>query len=151
METINIDMDSKKKENKIAVSLDTINKYMPGPHHFYIQALTPTKDKSKEFTEQPKDLSKIKNKDKSQIEGMAQFPKTGSSIMLEVPKEVARRFQTKFIPPGTRFVCNFDGGDSTRLKIIGRDFIEEQGGYNSEKLSTEGNLQYVWKGNNSNG
>ena len=62
---------------------------------------------------------------------MAQFPKTGSSIMLEVPKEVARWFQTKFIPPGTRFVCNFDGGDSTRLKLIGRDFIEEQGGYNT--------------------
>ena len=131
MKTIDIGMQAKKEENKIAVGLDTMDKYKPGPHYFYIQALTHTKDKTKEFEQQQKDLSNLRNKDKGPIDGMAQFPKTGSAILLDVPKEVTRRFETKFIPPGTRFVCNFDGGDSTRLKIVSRDYIEEQGGYNT--------------------
>lgn len=135
MKTIDVDVNKKKKENKIAVSLNTFDKYKPGKHLFYIQALTPTKDKNKKFKDSQADLSNVKNKDKGALN--AKLPKVGSAIELEIPKEVSRWFETKFIPPGTRFVVAFDGGDATRPKIVGRDYIDEQGGYNNEEEGGE--------------
>lgn len=118
------------EKTQIAVSLTTFDKYKPGKQKFFLQSLIPTQEKTKEFKTSKVDTSNILNKDKSGIN--VSSTSIGSAIELEVPKDVCRWFETKFIPPGTRFVVGFDNGDITRPRIIGRDFITEQGGYNGD-------------------
>ena len=129
MKTIDVNIEKKKKENKIALSLTTFDKYEPGTQKFYIQALTPTRPKSTEFETPSNSTANLLNKNPGSL-GI-QMPQVGSCVELEVPKDVTRWFEVKFIPPGTRFIVAFDGGDVTRPRIIGRDYVEEQGAYNS--------------------
>lgn len=128
MRTIEVDISKKVKENKIAISLEPFNKYEPGKKRFFIQALTPTKEKTLEFFEPVLPNGTILNKNAASLD--LKVPKVGSAIEIEIPKEVARWFQVKFIPEGTRFLVAFDGGDVTRPRLVGRDYIEEQGCYN---------------------
>lgn len=130
MEALNIDPKEKKYVTRTAINLETFDKYMPGKQKFFIQALTPTKNKSTEFATVNSDLGNIMNKDKAALG--AKLPKVGSCIELEVPKDVTRWFQVKFIPPGKRFIVSFDGGNITNPRIIGRDYNDEQGEYNSD-------------------
>lgn len=125
-------LDSNLKDNsyttRIAVNLNTFDKYMPGSQLFFIPACTPTKTKSKEFSQVTNDMGNILNKNKGALGAV--HPMVGSCIELEVPKDVTRWFEIKFIPEGTRFLVSFDGGNITRPRIIGRDYNAEQGGYN---------------------
>jgi hypothetical protein len=117
-------------DTKIAVSTTTFDKYKPGKQKFFIQALTPTMEKTNQFNKSTASTDNILNKDVGALN--IQLPGIGSTLELEVPKDVTRWFETKFIPKGSRFVLAFDSGDSTRPRIIGRDFNSEQGGYNNE-------------------
>ena len=47
---------------------------------------------------------------------------TASTIMLEIPTDVARKYPVKFIPPGTRFIVTFNSGDITKPVIVGGEF-----------------------------
>ena len=129
MNALNVSPKDNTRVTRIAVNLETFDKYMPGPQPFFIAACTPTKTKSKDFMDVQSDLGNILNKNKGSLG--ARLPKLGSCVTLEVPKDVTRWFEIKFTPAGTRFLVSFDGGNITRPRIIGRDFVKEQGGYNS--------------------
>jgi len=131
METLNKEPKDNAHTTRIAINLETFDKYMPGKQMFYIPACTPTKSKTKEFSQVTNDMGNILNKDKAALGAV--HPMVGSSIELEVPKDVTRWFEIKFIPKGTRFLISFDGGNITRPRIIGRDYDKEQGGYNEEE------------------
>ena len=128
MRTLEVDMNKKVKENKIALNLEPFDKYEPGKKRFFIQALTPTKEMTLEFVTPTLPNGTILNKDLGALD--IKVPQVGSAIELEIPKDVSRWFQVKFIPEKTRFLVAFDGGDVTRPRIVGRDYIEEQGCYN---------------------
>lgn len=125
-----------KTMNYIATALTTINKYEPGKHKFFLQALTPTQNRSTEFTNDGPTYENILNKDIGALN--LNGASVGSCIELELPKEITRWFDVKFIPPGTRFVVSLGNG-ITKLKIVGRDFFNEQGGYNG--LDSDNNAQ----------
>jgi hypothetical protein len=107
------------KRIEVAVLMSTCNKYIPGKQTFYIQAMVPMKDKSNNTETETNDTSNLENQDPNI--GVSNV-KTGSSIELEVPKEYTRFYPKKFIPPGTRFLVAFTGGDITKPIIIGRDY-----------------------------
>lgn len=129
-----------EKESSIRVGINTtvFDKYKPGIQKFFIQALTPTKPKSNNFANTNTSSNNIKNKDLGALNVKA--PQVGSVLELEVPKDVSRWFECKFIPQGTRFLVSFE--KITDPKIIGRDYVEEMGGYNSEETEASGG----WKG-----
>lgn len=129
MRTIEVDVNKKVKENKIALNLEPFDKYEPGKKKFFIQALTPTKQMSTEFETPNLPTGNILNKEDISLD--LKIPQVGCCVELEIPKDVCRWFQVKFIPEKTRFLVAFDGGDVTRPRIVGRDYIEEQGCYNS--------------------
>ena len=128
MKALDVNLKDNSKTTRIAVSLDTFDKYMPGKQNFFIAACTPTKTKTKQFMQANSNLGNVLNKNKGSLN--AKLPQLGSAIELEVPKDVTRWFEIKFIPAGTRFLVSFDGGNITRPRIIGRDYTKEQGGYN---------------------
>ena len=118
------------KTTQIAISMTTFDKYKPGKQKFFLQSLVPTQELTNEVKSTKLSTSNLLNKDTSGLQ--VGSVDVGSTIELEVPKDVCRWFQVKFIPPGTRFVVGFDNGDITNPRIIGRDFITEQGGYNGD-------------------
>ena len=113
----NSDMDLRGLE--VAILTSTCNKYKPGKQTFYLPTLTPTKEKSRELTPVPSDNQNLENKD-SDITTTEAIQ--GSNILIDLPKEVARWYPKKWIPPGTRFLVKFIGGDITKPQIVGRDF-----------------------------
>lgn len=133
MDSMNTDIKQHNSVNRIAINLETFDKYMPGKQKFFIQALTPTKDKNKEFVTFQSDLGNVINKDKGALN--AKLPQVGSCIELEVPKDITRWFEVKFINPGTRFIASVDGSGPGKIKLVGRDFITEQGSYNKDERS----------------
>ena len=66
----------------------------------------------------PNDTTEIKET----VDGSTASVICASNLLLELPKEVARNYPKKFIPPGTRFLVAFIGGDLTKPVIIGRDY-----------------------------
>mgnify|MGYP007069502157 CR=1 FL=1 len=108
------------KYSEIAILMTTCNKYNPGTQTFYLQTLNPMQDKDTSSTTTPADASNIMNKDSSAL-GMTQI-NVASTIDLDLPKDIARWYPKKWIPPGTRFVVTFVGGDITKPQITGRDF-----------------------------
>lgn len=133
---MNKDVKEHKSVTRVALNLDTIDKYMPGKQLFYIQALTPTKEKTKDFLVVNDDLGNIINKDKKSLN--CKMPKVGSAIELDVPKDVSRWFEVKFINPGERFLVSVDGPTPGKIIIMGRDYITEQGGYNGDERTGGG-------------
>lgn len=119
----------KFNDTVVAVLTTTCNKYKPGKHSFYLQSMNATNSQSRITSTERNSTSNLMNKDTNI--GLTQT-EVGSNIELYVPKEVARWFETKWIPPGTRFLVGFDGGDITKPKIVGRDYVCEQGKYNDE-------------------
>lgn len=119
-----------KEFTAIAINTTTFDKYKPGKQLFFVQALTPTGDKTNKFKPIHIRNQNIKNKNTGALN--INHPQVGYVIEIEVPKDVTRWFEVKFIPKGTRFVMNFDSGDITKPRIIARDYFEEQGSYNRE-------------------
>lgn len=130
-DVMNKDVKEHKSVTRVALNLDIIDKYMPGKQLFYIQALTPTKEKTKDFVSINNDMGNVLNKNKGSLN--CRMPKVGSAIELDVPKDVSRWFEVKFINPGERFLVSVDGPTPGKIVIMGRDFITEQGGYNKEE------------------
>jgi len=108
------------KYTEVAILMTTCNKYTPGTQTFYLQSLVPMKDKSNSIETEQVSASNLENKDISSI--TLSEVNTSSTIELEVPKEVTRNFPTKWIPPGTRFLVSFAGGNITKPQIVGRDY-----------------------------
>lgn len=110
------------KYTEVAILMQTTNKYNPGKVPFYLQALTPSKAKTLEnqTTSLTQTVSGLANTDVSAL-GTSDIT-TGSTITIELPREVTRSFPTKWIPQGTRFLVNFIGGDLTKPVIVGRDY-----------------------------
>ena len=106
------------KYTEVAVLTSTCNKYHPGMQTFYLQSMNPMNTKSKDKSTVNIDNSNLQNKESTEASSL----EYGSNIELEMPKEVARNFPTKFIPPGTRFLLSFIGGDLTKPVIVGRDY-----------------------------
>lgn len=105
---------------EVAILMETTNKYHPGKVQFYLQALTPSKPKTVDNTvRNTSNLGNLTNVD-SNI-GASEIT-SGSTLTLELPKEVARNYPKKWIPQGTRFLVSFIGGDLTKPVIIGRDY-----------------------------
>nr|DAF97774.1 MAG TPA: type VI secretion protein [Myoviridae sp. ctYA416] len=103
---------------EVAILTSVCNKYKPGYQTFYVQALNPMNMKSA-----VKVTSKVRNPNiinKTPL--VTGSIETGSNILIEMPKEVVRNFPTKFIPPGTRFLVSFLGGDINKPVIVGRDY-----------------------------
>ena len=115
------------KDTHVCVNTDTFDKYKPGKVRFYIQDLAGTKEKTNKFETSDADTSNLLNKDVGALN--IKPVKSGSVIEMDFPKELARNFAVKFVPKGTRFIMSFDHGDSSRPRLIGRDFSDEQGGY----------------------
>lgn len=108
---------------EVAVLLETVNKYTPSFHKFRMQSVVGLEENSDGDQTQIISTSNIINKNKSSLH---LSPVTTSNIIvLELPKEVTRNYPVKFIPPGTRFIVSFTGGDITKPVIIGREFLNE--------------------------
>lgn len=108
------------KYTEVAILMTTCNKYTPGKQTFYLQSMVPMKDKSNTITSESNSGTALDNKETEDI-GLSEA-NTSSTIILEVPREVTRNYPKKWIPPGTRFLINFSGGDITKPQIVGRDF-----------------------------
>ena len=113
------DMDLKYVE--VAVLMQITNKYHPGICPFYLQSLTPSQPKTLQTQNIPFTGNNLAN-DSTNIG--ASGLEAGSTIQLELPREIAREFPLKWIQ-GTRFLVLFIGGDITKPMIIGRDYSSE--------------------------
>ena len=114
------DMDLKYVE--VAVLMQVTNKYHPGICPFYLQSLTPSQPKTTETQTIPFTGNNLMNDSSIGASSL----KSGSTIELELPREIARQFPVKWIPQGTRFLVLFIGGDITKPVIIGRDYSTEE-------------------------
>lgn len=104
--------------NEVGILTSVCNKYKPGYQTFYVQALNPLNYKSNTVSTSSVSSSNIINAEKLKSGKI----NIGSNIRIEMPKEVARQFPTKFIPPGTRFIISFLGGDINKPVVVGRDY-----------------------------
>jgi len=106
--------------SEVAILMSTTNKYDPGEQLFKLQYLTGLNENSimKETTSISK--SNLVNKDTASIP-ISEI-NTATVLKLEIPKQVAMKYPTKFIPPGTRFIISFTTGDITKPVIVGSDF-----------------------------
>lgn len=107
------------KYTEIAVLMTTCNKYEPGTQTFYLQAMVPLVSSTNSDSSTSTDSSNILNQNTDL--GLTAVT-TGSTIDLDLPKDVSRWYPKKWIPPGTRFIVTFAGGDITKPQITGRDF-----------------------------
>lgn len=114
------DMDLKYVE--VAVLMQVTNKYHPGVCPFYLQSLTPSQPKTTETQTIPFTGNNLMNDGSIGASSL----KSGSTIELELPREIARQFPVKWIPQGTRFLVLFIGGDITKPVIIGRDYSTKE-------------------------
>ena len=105
---------------QIAILLTTANKYTPGFHTFRLQSLVGLKENSNKIDTYTNTGSNVLNKDKSSLP----FGNVNTSaiIQLKIPVEISRRYQVKYIPPGTRFIVSFSSGDIKNPMIVGGDF-----------------------------
>lgn len=103
---------------EVGILTSVCNKYKPGYQTFYVQALNPMNMKSAVKTKTQVRNPNIINKEAISLGTV----ETGSNILIEMPKEVVRNFPTKFIPPGTRFLISFLGGDINKPIVVGRDY-----------------------------
>jgi len=103
-----------------AILLSTCDKYNPGTQVFKLQSVSGLNNNSSEMTTTKVSTSNLVNKDKSSIK-LTSVNKA-SVIKLELPKQIAMKYPTKFIPPGTRFILSFTSGDITKPVIVGADF-----------------------------
>lgn len=105
---------------EIAILLTTCDKYTPGSQTFRLQNLVGLKENSNSITTTTLSKSNLLNKDASNIP--ISTAKTSSVITLDIPYNISRRYPTKFIPPGTRFIVAFSNGDITKPIIVGGEF-----------------------------
>ena len=99
---------------EIAELVYVTNKYYPGVQEFRIKSLV-TGDKDAILYNNKRNLT---NKDSNMI-GISTTTES-STIKINLPKQHTINYPKKFIPPGTRFIVNFVGGDITKPQIIGR-------------------------------
>lgn len=105
---------------KIAVLCETVNKYRPGVHSFYITSLMPLVSQSNIDTTVPNVVNNIVNDKTTKPKIVTSNISTSSTVSLYLPKEHTRWYPTKYIPAGTKFVATFTDGDINKLKIVGR-------------------------------
>lgn len=105
---------------EVAILLTTCNKYTPGTQTFRLQSIVGLQENSTSTNTVSVSKSNLVNKDTSVVP--LSSVTTTDTIDLEVPKDVTRNYPTKFIPPGTRFIVAFTGGDITKPIIVGREF-----------------------------
>lgn len=114
------DIDLKYVE--VAILMQVTNKYHPGVCPFYLQSLTPSQPKTTETQTIPFTGNNLMNDSSIGASSL----ESGSTIELELPREIARQFPVKWIPQGTRFLVLFIGGDITKPVIIGRDYSTKE-------------------------
>lgn len=105
---------------EVAVLLTTCNKYTPGEQVFRLQRLVGLKENSAEIQTVQLSTDNIMNADTSTLP--ISSVNNSATIKLSVPMEIARRYPTKFIPPGTRFIVAFESGDISKPIIVGGEF-----------------------------
>lgn len=114
------DIDLKYVE--VAILMQVTNKYHPGVCPFYLQSLTPSQPKTTKTQTIPFTGNNLMNDSSIGASSL----ESGSTIELELPREIARQFPVKWIPQGTRFLVLFIGGDITKPVIIGRDYSTKE-------------------------
>jgi hypothetical protein len=105
---------------EIAILQTTCNKYSPGIQTFKLQSLVGLEDNSSDIITTNLSTSNLLNENSSDIP--ISTANKATTIDLEVPKEIAAHYPTKYIPPGTRFIVSFTSGDITKPIIVGREF-----------------------------
>lgn len=106
------------KYTEIAELTTTCNKYHPGKQTFYLPSLNPMNERPNSVTT----VQESPNLENADSTAKGTSVECGSNLVLELPKEIARNYPKKFIPPGTRFLVTFVGGDISKPMIIGRDY-----------------------------
>ena len=106
------------QHTEIGILTSPCDKYKPGFQTFYLPSLNPMNLKSN--TKQTINVQPSNLVNKEPIKGGK--IQVGSNIWVEMPKEVARQYPYKYIPPGTRFIIGFPSGDITKPIVIGRDY-----------------------------
>ena len=104
---------------EVAELTTTCNKYHPGKQTFYIPSLNPMNSRPNTVTTLQDTTKNIRNANNTTTSATIEC---GSNIVLELPREIARSYPKKFIPPGTRFLVSFIGGDLSKPVIIGREY-----------------------------
>lgn len=103
----------------IAILLEEVNKYGDGFAIFRLQSNTGLQPNTPVLTKQTLDLTNLMNADNN----FTTFPVTKAAcIKIKLPRAIRRQFRTKFIPPGTRFICNFTNNDLSKPIIIGIEY-----------------------------
>ena len=105
---------------EVAILLTTCNKYTPGTQTFRLQSIVGLQENSTSTDTVNVSKSNLVNKDTSVVP--LSSVTTPDTLHLEVPQDVSTSYPTKFIPPGTRFIVAFTGGDITKPIIVGREF-----------------------------
>lgn len=100
----------------IAILLDDRTcRYGDGVATFKLQSLTGLQPNTPVLTEQTLNLDNLMNEDQN----FTVHPVIKSACMkIKLPKSIRRTFRTKFIPPGTMFLVQFN--DTRKPIIIGR-------------------------------
>lgn len=105
---------------EIAELREDVNKYHPGVHPFYIQALMPDQPIIDEPTPKPNKVSNLINDKTTKPLIITDEITMGSNIMIPLPREYTLGYPNKWIPKGTRFLIAFIGRDVNNPKIVGR-------------------------------
>lgn len=117
-----MDINGDIQSSVVAVLQTITDKYKPGTQVLKLQSLGGMNDDSTSITKVSLNKSNLMNKDTSNIPiGNVNM---SSSLKLELPVEISRRFPTKFIPVGTRFIVSFTSGDITKPVVTGAEFLE---------------------------
>lgn len=120
-----MDSNGTVQSSVIAVLQTVCNKYEPGYQVFRLQSLGGLNNDSTAIEHVTLNNNNLMNAD---LSGLSNGNlNMSSSIKLELPVEIARRYPTKYIPPGTRFVVSFTSGDITKPVITGGEFLDGSG------------------------
>lgn len=105
---------------EIVTLCETVNKYHPGTHAFFLDSLMPLASSGAKPVTTPNVISNLANEKDTKEKIKTKSVTQGSTISLFLPKEHTRWYPVKYIPAGTKFVISFIGNDIGKAKIIGR-------------------------------
>lgn len=99
---------------------ENVNKYHPGIHPFYIEAIMPDQSIVDEPTPKPNVVRNLVNDNTTKPLIKTDTVIQGSNIMIYVPREFTLSYPEKWIPKGTKFLVAFIGKDINNPRIVGR-------------------------------
>lgn len=114
-----VDQTSDNATTDIAILLSEASRYGEGYEVFRLQSNTGLQPNTPVLTQQTLNLSNLMNEE---INFTVDTVTKAACIKIKLPRSIRRQFKTKFIPPGTRFICNFTNNDLSKPIIIGIEY-----------------------------